>query len=225
MKRKTPVRHTVRSHKRLGKLVKSFERGKGRKPQKLSKHRVVKRKINTSKSIETRQEELILSTHKVKPINEIYRLVKDEEALDRVLSQNLLRATKDVEDYTVCFTANPSIRELFIYPWEYEYRLVFDFPRLRKEHQLVPVYYADRRFFASRWPWLQEPGRYIAGVSPPEEVQDYYRKLNIKNVEEYGGVEGNVTIYKWAKYNFESEWFCYHDVPNVKKYLLRVERT
>lgn len=33
LSRKPPIRHTVRSHKRGGKPVKSFERGKGQKPQ------------------------------------------------------------------------------------------------------------------------------------------------------------------------------------------------
>ncbi len=194
MKRRSPVRHKVRAHTREGSPVKSYNRGKGKRSQR--PHKAVKRRTNTSSP-----EEFILSTHKIKPTNEIYRLVKDKEALDRVLSQNLLRTSYNGKDYVVSFTANPSLRELFIYPWEYEYRLVLDFSRLRNKRPLVPVYYNGE-------------------ISPPEEVQDYYKKLGIEDVEEYGD---NVTIYKWAEYDFESEWVSYRNILNLKKYLLRVE--
>ncbi len=194
-KRKSPIRHRVKSHARDGKVVRQHQRGSGSAKRK----RVTVGKLPGT----LRAEKFVLSTHKIKPTNEIYRLVKDKEALDSILSQNLLRTTYDGKDYVVSFTANPLIRELFIYPWEYEYRLVFDFSHLKKERPLIPVYYNG-------------------GISPPEEVQDYYTRLGIKDVEEYGD---NVTIYKWAEYDFESEWVCYRNVPNIKKYLLRVERT
>jgi len=44
-KRKFPVRHRVKSHKREGKRVKSYERGKGTHPPRV---RTIKRKINSS---------------------------------------------------------------------------------------------------------------------------------------------------------------------------------
>lgn len=48
--RRSPVRHTVQSHKRQGKQVQSFERGTGQKPQKL-REVVRKKQKNLSEPI------------------------------------------------------------------------------------------------------------------------------------------------------------------------------
>lgn len=60
MKRKTPVRHKVRSHKRQGRRVKSYQRGKGQKPQRSRRYGAVGNlrsigKISTELGVMTRR--------------------------------------------------------------------------------------------------------------------------------------------------------------------------
>lgn len=89
MPRKKPIRHTVRSHRREGKSVKSFERGSGVKQRKIVKSRVVgsekMKSIPPEQRVNTLAGELQRAREKGVEMRFCYHGTRSREDAERIL--------------------------------------------------------------------------------------------------------------------------------------------
>lgn len=99
MKRRTPVRHTVKSHTREGKRVRSFERGRGtkQKQRKTVKSKVVgsekMRPIPPEQRVNTLAEELQRAREKDAPMKLCYHGAYTREVAEQILKEGFKDGT------------------------------------------------------------------------------------------------------------------------------------
>jgi len=212
-KRKSPIRHMVRCHKRKGRYVRSYLRGKGTPPRKRGKVvrgpriKKVERFSFDKKHItlgeERRMRERfanpipdILYYHQSIPTDKIYHLTNN---LDDILKTNSLKPGK-----TGALSLTASDRVSCIQPFRYKkYRIALDFKKLLKDYpNLVPVYYT-----------------YSDDIS--SEISEFYREkgINLKNPKHF-----NNAIAYVGNFAHECEWVLFKPIKNLSRYIVGIEK-
>ncbi len=212
MTRRSPIRHKVRSHRRQGKSIKSYQRGSGslrRKPK------VVRRTVPItyvdfefsypdpdrpepiSKSL-TQEELTIVNTHYYPPRGgKIYHVTN---RLNEILKSNELRPGAVG---FVSLTTNPRVQVISPERVPKGARLELDFDTLKRDYpELVPVSYS----------WTGDMG---------EEAEAYYKSKGFEEPTKYP--QGSYLINSAKHFRNESEWLITKPIKNLRKYLVVVE--
>ena len=129
MKRKSPVRHRVKSHTREGKRVNSFSRGHGTKQ--ILKNKTKKVKLRSGK-------QRILDSHKYPASDKLYHITN---RLQEVLKNNELKGSKLWG--SVSLTADSKIAKIIPDYGRRKHRIILDMKKLKRDYPtLVPKYYS-----------------------------------------------------------------------------------
>jgi hypothetical protein len=146
-------------------------------------------------------EKKILRRHKNVPTSEMYHLVENKQILDIIIKKGVL---KPRADGLLSFTANKKLKTIFPEKKPREYRMVFDFKKIK--HRLAPVFYfTDDEFYEK---------------NPPKDVVSYYRKKLITgDLTEWNG--SLIYVSTGEPMQIEDEWKS--AVPISLKRLFRVE--
>ncbi len=210
MVRRSPYRHKVRSHRRQGKSVKSYQRGSGslrRKPKVVRRTALITyvdfefsypdRPEPISKSL-TPEELAIVNTHYYPPRGgKIYHVTN---RLNEILKSNELRPGAVG---FVSLTTNPRVQVISPERTPKVARLELDFDALKQDYpELVPVSYS----------WTGDIG---------EETEAYYRSKGFEEPTKYP--QGSYLINSAKHFRNESEWLITEPIKNLRKYVVRVE--
>lgn len=215
--RKSPVRHTVKKHKREGNWIESFERGTGARRLK-RKSRIVGGPVPPIVSVGyefsfpdpdrpppmsvglTEAEKNILNTHSHVPRGKIYHVT---DRIDEVLQSNELRPSTVADRGYLSLTANPRFQTVSPERVAKDYRIELDFDRLKKDYpELVPVSYS----------WTGDI---------PDEAVEYYRGKGFDRPTKYP--QGIFLINSSKHFRHESEWLIIKPIKNLSKYITRIE--